>query len=72
MNWVTLVRNLNPGLKQDDIAARYGLHQSQISRILAGTADIKISTLGRIATSEGLTAWQLVKMAEEGHNRSAQ
>jgi transcriptional regulator with XRE-family HTH domain len=66
MNWSKLLRELNDGLKQVDIAFKYGITQSMVSDILNTDREPLISTLRKIAFSEGMAIWQLVQMAEVG------
>src|SRR5687767_4483939 len=53
------------GRSQEELAARSGLHRTDVSLVERGRRNVTVEALGRIGTAVGVPAWRLVAEAEE-------
>lgn len=58
------------GLSGNELAARSGVSQPQISRILRGARKISLEQVARVAGAFGLTGAELMRLAEEEATRA--
>jgi transcriptional regulator with XRE-family HTH domain len=49
------------GLTQEEVAARSGVHVTEVSRIEGGKRDPKVSTVRRLAAAVGVAASELLR-----------
>ncbi|MEW6896168.1 helix-turn-helix transcriptional regulator [Trueperella pyogenes] len=58
------------GLSGNELAARSGVSQPQISRVLKGTRKISLEQVAKVAGAFGLTGAELMRLAEEEATRA--
>lgn len=61
------VRRSSLGISQEELAERSGLHRTYISDIERGARNPTLRTLSRLAVALGMSASQLVLLAESAH-----
>lgn len=68
MRWKDFMKDRNPGMSEDKIAAKYAMQQSTINKFLKGVYDGRIPgavSMERIAKVEEMRVWELIRYVEE-------
>lgn len=54
------------GYSQESFADEIGMHRTYYSAIERGEKNLRLDTLRRLCDGLGVTAWQMIRAAEEG------